>query len=79
MAALWAMFTPHLHELTGLYAAHLFIVYVTSACPSQPPLHMSPQLSLLALIASLGWVDPFPLVYVREAQLIVGEIKLHSN
>lgn len=79
MAPLWTMFTPHLYGLTGLYATHLFIVYVTSACPSQPPLHMSLQLNLLALIASLGWVDPFPLVYVREAQLIVSEIKLHFN
>lgn len=79
MAALWAMFTSHLYELTGLYAIHLFIVYVISACPNQPPLHMSPQLNLLALIASLGWVDPFPLVYVREAHLIFGEIRLHFN
>lgn len=55
MAALWAVFTPHLYALTGLYASHLFpVVYVTGACPSQPPLHMSPRPNLLALIASLG-------------------------
>lgn len=52
---------------------------VPAACLSQPPLHMSACLTLLELIASLRWVDPFPLVYVTEVQVIVGKIKPHFN